>query len=160
MSEPDNVQILSAYDEDGDIDLDFAEAAAKIAKDRDLGITRDRELQYVAMIDDEVVGAAWIAFDGENYEFDIAVARGFGRNGIGRSLVGAVIADREFVCEGREGTTMLVPVTSPAMCRLLEAEGFVITDMPAKGFVTMGPKDECVPYPDHQRGLEQDSYEP
>lgn len=151
-----NITLLSAFDEDGDVDLDFAEAAGKIAKDRDLGITRDRELQYVAMIDDQVVGAGWVAFDGENYEFDVAVARGFDRKGIGKTLVEALIADRDFVCEGMEDTTMLVPVTSPAMCRLLETQGFVITDVPAKGFVTMGPKDECEPYQSNDVSLDED----
>lgn len=156
MSPNGNIQILSAFDEDGDIDLDYADAADKIAKDRGLGITRDRDLQYVAIIDDEVVGAGWVAFDGENYEFDVAVARGYDRQGIGKALVQDLIADRDFACEGNPDATMLVPVTSPAMCRLLETQGFVITDVPAKGFVTMGPKDECEPYQKKDFSLGED----
>lgn len=160
MSNSTNLTIQSVYDEYGDIDPTLGEAAERIAKERDLGITRDRELQYVAMIDDQVVGAAWTAFDGENYEFDVAVARGFDRNGIGKELVESVIAERDFACEGIDDTTMLIPVTSPGMCRLLEGQGFIITDVPAKGFVTMGPKDECEPYQGYEQSLEDDSYSP
>lgn len=138
--------ITSTYDEDGETDYVLGKAAESIAKQRNLGITSDRGLQHVAMRDDEVVGAAWVSFDGDNYEFDIAIAPGFDRNGIGKALVETVIADRSEICEGYEDSTMLVPVTSRSMCRLLEKQGFVITDVPAKGFFTMGPKEECEPY--------------
>lgn len=141
-----SISIVSAFDEYGDTDSLLDAAATQIANQRDLGITRDRDLQYVAMLDYQVVGAAWTAFDGENYEFDVAVAEGFDRQGIGRMLVRAAIADRDFICEGHEDTTMHIPVTSAAMCKLLQQEGFVITDAPAKGYFTMGLEDECEPY--------------
>lgn len=146
MTKANNITIIYALDEYSEVDPTLNEKATKIAKERKLGITRDRELKYVAMEEGEVVGAAWTAFDGENYEFDVAVAQGHDRKGIGRALVKAVIDERDFVCEGVENATMLVPVTSPGMCRLLEKEGFIVTDVPAKGFVTMGLSDECEPY--------------
>lgn len=141
------VSIVSAFDEFGDPCPILGPAADDIAKQRDLGITRDRELYMVAMDDDQVVGAAWTAFDGENYEFDVAVAPGHDRKGIGRALTRAAISERRFFTEGHEDTTMLIPVTSLAMCRLLQQEGFVITEQPAKGFFTMGHRDEHDPLP-------------
>lgn len=157
METPANIRIIHVYDEDGDVAPELGEAADKIAKDRNLGITRDRELQYIAMREDRIVGAAWTAFDGENYEFDVAVAQGFERNGIGKALVESVIADRGFICEGRDDATMLIPVTSPSMRKLLEGQGFIITDIPRKGFITMGPKDECDLYQDHDHSLNVDN---
>lgn len=141
-----SISIVSAYDEFGDVDYLLDKAASEIANQRNLGITRDRELHCVAMEDYQVVGAAWVAFDGENYEFDVAVAKGFDRKGIGRMLTQSVISNRSDFCEGYEDTTVLIPVTSMAMCKLLQKEGFVITDVPAKGFFTMGPETECQPF--------------
>jgi GNAT superfamily N-acetyltransferase len=144
-----NVSIISAYDEYGETDYILGKAAGIIAKQRDLGITRDRVLQFVAMLEDRVVGGAWVSFDGDNYEFDVAVAPGYDRKGIGTTLVRAAISERSEICQGYDETgnesTMLVPVTSRSMCNLLEKEGFIITDVPAKGFYTMGLKDECRP---------------
>lgn len=145
-----NVSIVSAYDEDGETDCLLGEAADNIAKQRGLGITRDRVLQFVAMFEDQVVGGAWVSFDGDNYEFDVAVDPNYDRQGIGTKLVQAAVSERSEICQGYEEAedqaTMLVPVTSQSMCRLLEKEGFIITDVPAKGFFTMGLKDECEPY--------------
>lgn len=142
------IHIVSAYDEYGETDPVLGKAAYNIARGRSLGITSDRVLQYVAMDQDQVVGGVWVAFDGDNYEFDVAVASGHERQGIGRKLTQAALAERAVVTEGYDDhpTTMLVPVTSWAMCRLLEKEGFIITDVPAKGFFTMGLKDECEPF--------------
>lgn len=141
------IKIVSAYDEYGETDPILGKAASIIARQRNLGITRDRVLQFVAMDGEQVVGGAWVAFDGDNYEFDIAVDPRFERQGIGRQLTQAAIAERSEVTEGYgNDSTMLVPVTSWSMCRLLEKEGFILTDVPQKGFFTMGPKDECEPY--------------
>lgn len=141
-----SISIIPACDEYGDVDGILDEAARDIAIERKLGVTRDRDLSFVAMDGDQVVGAAWTAFDGQNYEFDVAVAKGFDRKGIGRMLTRSAISQRSDLCEGHEDTTMFVPVTSMAMCKLLEKEGFVVADIPAKGFFIMGPSDECEPY--------------
>lgn len=136
-------EIVSAYDEYGDLDSLLDSAARDIARQQDIGITRDRVLHSVAMHEDKVVGAAWIAFDGENYEFDVAVSSEYGRNGIGTALTEAAISARTDLCEGPSDSTMLIPVTSHTMRRILEKQGFVITDVPAKGYCTMAPAAEC-----------------
>lgn len=140
-----SISITSACDELGDIDWILEEAARDIAIDRRLGVTSDRDLYCVAMEGDKVVGAAWTAFDGRNFEFDIAVAKGFDRKGIGRLLTQSAISQRSEFIEAYDNVTMYIPVTSFAMCKLLQKEGFVVAGAPAKGFFIMGPESECEP---------------
>jgi len=119
-----DVKIEPVEDEFGDIDYSFAEAAAGIARLVDMGITRDRELFSVAISEDKVVGALWCSFDGNNYEWDVAVLSDNQRCGIGSKLVDVAIARLDEFLDVNPETRMEIRVTSPIMEQMLLRRGF------------------------------------
>ena len=71
---PEGVVVESAITEEGEIDYDAEEQVRGIAKKRNLGITSDREIAYVARdADGNVIGGAFTSYDGDKYTFDVVV---------------------------------------------------------------------------------------
>ena len=57
------------------VDYEADDALRKIAKDRDLGITSDREVHMVARDDDgKIIGGSFTSQEEGNYTFDIVVS--------------------------------------------------------------------------------------
>ena len=86
------VSIDQPFDEFGDIDYDAEDAVRKIAKDRNLGITSDRELAFVAKDENgEIVGGAFTSADQDGYTFDVVVSKEAEGKGVGSKLLDKVI---------------------------------------------------------------------
>ena len=72
----EEISIETPFDEDGEIDHDADNAVRKIARDRNLGITSDRELAFVAKDENgEIVGGAFTSVDQDSYTFDVVVSK-------------------------------------------------------------------------------------
>lgn len=127
-------EIISAPTEDWDLDEDWSallppdwdEQAARVAQEAGIGITRDRNIAYLAISEEQVVGVAWTAYDTDTYEFDVAVLPAWQGRGVGRQLLDLVVTpddgdDRDLDLTQR--------VVSPIMHQALAARGFVTTDV-------------------------------
>ena len=119
-----SIEIEPVEDEFGNPDYRKAEAAEDIARIVDMGITRDRELSHVAVKGEKVVGALWTAFDGDNYEWDVAVLPEMQRMGIGSRLVDLAISRVSEFQEANPDADMKIHVTSPVMEEMLKKRGF------------------------------------
>jgi hypothetical protein len=135
-------EIESVYDEDGEIDYDVDEALRKIAKERDLGITSDREANSVVRNEDgEVIGGTFVSNDGDNYTFDVVVSEAADGTGVGSKLLDDVIKMPYELRDMNPKATMQVDVVSPKMKEMLEHRGFEIKEEIGKDRWLMEPKD-------------------
>ena len=135
-------KIESVYDEDGEIDYDVDEALRKIAKERDLGITSDREANSVVRNEDgEVIGGTFVSNDGDNYTFDVVVSEAADGTGVGSKLLDDVIEMPYELREINPDATMQVDVVSPKMKEMLERRGFEVKEEIGKDRWLMEPKD-------------------
>ncbi len=126
--EPLSFSVESPISEDGEVDYDKLEALDKIAKSRDLGITRDREIHSVAVDNSgKVVGGAYTAYDGNNYTFDVVVDKSVEGNGVASKLLDYVAKIPYDILDQNPDATMIVDVVSPAMKHMLEKRGFKVT---------------------------------
>ena len=135
-------EIESVYDEDGGIDYDVDEALRKIAKERDLGITGDREANSVVRNEDgEVIGGTFVSNDGDNYTFDVVVSEAADGTGVGSKLLDDVIEMPYELRDMNPDATMQVDVVSPKMKEMLERRGFEVKEEIGKDRWLMEPKD-------------------
>ena len=135
-------EIESIYDEDGEIDYDVDEALRKIAKERDLGITGDREANSVVRNEDgEVIGGTFVSNDGDNYSFDVVVSEAADGTGVGSKLLDDVIEMPYELRDMNPDATMQVDVVSPKMKEMLERRGFEVKEEIGKDRWLMEPKD-------------------
>jgi ribosomal protein S18 acetylase RimI-like enzyme len=156
------VSIESAFDEDGEIDYDAEEAVKEIARARNLGITRDRELATVAKDEDgNIIGGAFTSYDNETgeYTFDVVVSEGAEGSGVGSKLLNSVIEIPSEIKEFNPKAKVKVDVVNPQMQAMLEKRGFEVTAKTGTDRVTMEkakpkkqvssktPKAKSVPIP-------------
>jgi len=156
------VSIESAFDEDGEIDYDAEEAVKEIARARNLGITRDRELATVAKDEDgNIIGGAFTSYDNETgeYTFDVVVSEGAEGSGVGSKLLNSVIEIPSDIKEFNPKAKVKVDVVNPQMQAMLEKRGFEVTERTGTDRVTMEkakpkkkvssktPKAKSVPIP-------------
>ncbi len=156
------VSIESAFDEDGEIDYDAEEAVKEIARARNLGITRDRELATVAKDEDgNIIGGAFTSYDNETgeYTFDVVVSEDAEGSGIGSKLLNSVIEIPSDIKEFNPKAKVKVDVVNPQMQAMLEKRGFEVTERAGTDRVTMErakpkkkvssktPKAKSVPIP-------------
>ena len=135
-------KIESIFDEDGEIDFDADEALRKIAKERDLGITGDREANSVVRNEDgEVIGGTFVSNDGDNYTFDVVVSETADGTGVGSKLLDDVIEMPYELRDMNPDATMQVDVVSPKMKEMLERRGFEVKEEIGKDRWLMEPKD-------------------
>jgi ribosomal protein S18 acetylase RimI-like enzyme len=157
-----DVSIESAFDEDGEIDYDAEEAVKEIARARNLGITRDRELSTVAKDEDgNIIGGAFTSYDNETgeYTFDVVVSEDAEGSGIGSKLLNSVIEIPSDIKEFNPKAKVKVDVVNPQMQAMLEKRGFEVTERTGTDRVTMEkakpkkkvssktPKAKSVPIP-------------
>ena len=129
-SEPEVLYSPGEFDdEDAGFTSEDEEAAYKLAKDVDLGITRGREL-YAVMKDDsgKVIGAAWNEFDNSSneYSFDVAVAPDAQGKGLGSKLTDIALAGADDYRDISDDVRINVQVTSPKERAILEKRGLVV----------------------------------
>jgi len=156
------VSIESAFDEDGEIDTDAEDAVRGIAKERDLGITRDRELATVARDKNgNVIGGAYTSYDNSTgeYTFDVVVSKEAEGSGVGSKLLNSVIEIPSDIKEFNPKAKVKVDVVNPQMQAMLEKRGFEVTAKTGTDRVTMEkakpkkkvssktPKAKSVPIP-------------
>lgn len=137
---------LQGYDDyDDDIPyVRYLSDADELAKTRNIGITSDRNTCCVALSEqNEVVGAAWVSNDNDNFTFDIAVSEKYEDKGIGSMLTDYMISLRADLLDANPESTMLIHVISTRMQRLLAKRGFVVTQVLGESNMVMGPAAEC-----------------
>jgi hypothetical protein len=137
---PEGVVIESAITEEGEIDYDAEEQVKDIAKKRNLGITSDREIAYVARdADGNVIGGAFTSYDGYKYTFDVVVDEGQEGTGIGSNLLDAVLKMPSDIKDENPKAITEVDVVNPVMQKMLEARGFKVKQKLGEGRVLMRP---------------------
>lgn len=135
-------KIESVFDEMGEVDFEADDALRKIAKDRDLGITSDREASTLVRGEDgEIAGGAFISNDGDNYTFDVVVSKDAEGTGVGSSLLDDIIEMPYELVDMNPDATMQVDVVSAKMKKMLEARGFKVKEPLGKDRWLMEPKD-------------------
>ena len=121
--------IESVFDDFGEVDFSLDNAARKLAKDADMGITRDRELHSVIRNEDgEVIAAQWRSFDNENYEFDVIVAPEYRGTGLGSRLIDDGISGFDEMLDVNPDSTMRLTVTSDVSEAALARRGFKVVE--------------------------------
>lgn len=135
-------EIESVYNEDGEIDYDVDKALRNIAKERDLGITSDREANTVVRDENgEVIGGTFVSNDGDNYTFDVVVSKAAEGTGVGSKLLDDVIEMPYELRDMNPDATMQVDVVSPQMKEMLERRGFYVKEEISENRWLMEPKD-------------------
>jgi GNAT superfamily N-acetyltransferase len=125
-----NVSIEPPIDEDGEIDYEAEDTVRQIAKDRGLGITRDREIASVARDENgNIVGGAFMSYDNATgeYTFDVVVSEDYDGTGIGSKLLDSVIKVPEDIKDMNPKAKVKVDVVNPRMKDMLEKRGFKVT---------------------------------
>lgn len=140
------VTIEAPVDEYGDIDYEAEAKVAAIAKKRDLGITRDREIASIARdVDGNIIGGAYTSYDNSSgeYTFDVVVDEAFDGKGVGGKLLNEVIELPYEIEEMNPDAKVVVDVVNPQMQSMLEAKGFEVIEKTGPNRVTMSPKLEA-----------------
>ena len=139
------VSIDQPFDEFGDIDYDAEDAVRKIAKDRNLGITSDRELAFVAKDENgEIVGGAFTSADQDGYTFDVVVSKEAEGKGVGSKLLNEVINPPYEITEAYPDAKVKVDVVNPSMKKMLENRGFVVEEKIGKERWIMVPQEPTI----------------
>ena len=139
------ISIDQPFDEFGDIDYDAEDAVRKIAKDRNLGITSDRELAFVAKDENgEIVGGAFTSADQDGYTFDVVVSKEAEGKGVGSKLLDEVINPPYEITEAYPDAKVKVDVVNPSMKKMLENRGFVVEEKIGKERWIMVPQEPTI----------------
>lgn len=72
---------------------DFTNQAWKLAKNSSIHILSDKDLSSVAIINNVVVGALFVAWNQEEFSFDVVVDPKFQNQGIGKQLIDAAMSE-------------------------------------------------------------------
>jgi GNAT superfamily N-acetyltransferase len=140
-----DVTIESPFDEFGEPDYDAEDAVREIAKQRDLGITSDRELATVARdANGNVIGGAFTSYDNNTgeYTFDVVVSEDAEGKGVGSKLLDAVKDLPGDLQDMNPDAKVKVDVVNPNMQKMLEKRGFVVTEKTGEDRVTMEPSSQ------------------
>ena len=146
------------YDDFGDFDYEAEEQAEKIANERGVNILRGKELsQVVRNPEGEVVGAAFIEADGNEYSFDIVVDKDHEGKGIGSVLVDEHVDVPDDMIDFNPDMKAKIDVINPSMKAMLEARGFEATQKVADGRFIMERKEDVLLQ--ERDGVEKGSFE-
>lgn len=141
-----NVRIVPWTDEQFSSDYDpwvAADQADQVAQMSGIRISRNKELSWIAVNnDDNVVGAVWSSLDdneGEKvFDFDVAVDPKWRSGRIGLRLIEKAIEDLREYQEIFQGTYARVWVVNPKLVRVLENKyGFDVESMYKDGSAHM-----------------------
>jgi hypothetical protein len=140
-------QWADLFDDDtGEPHYEFDDMAASIARESGIGITSDRELSYLILDENnKPVGAAWTAFDGENYEFDVAVTAKAKGLGFGTLLLDRVDEMPEEHAYDDNEPTMIQRVVNPVMHQALLRRGYMVTERLGQDDHFMSPVKSLLP---------------
>lgn len=135
MPLPPGYSYENQFDEDGNINPEWDDAARVLAKACDLGITSDRELAGVLLYKGKVAGATWTAADEVSYSFDVALLPNHRGKGIGGYLLDQVLDIPDELTECYENIKHEIYVVNPQMEAMLKARGFEISEVVQGGSV-------------------------
>jgi GNAT superfamily N-acetyltransferase len=141
-------KIESAITEDGEVDFDAEFEVRMIARKRNLGVTSDREIAYVARDEaGKIVGGAFTSYDNATgkYTFDVVVTKEAEGKGIGSKLLDAVQNIPSDVSEFNPEATVEVDVVNPQMQKMLSQRGFVVSRKIGGDRVLMVPGKKAKP---------------
>jgi GNAT superfamily N-acetyltransferase len=134
------ITIEQPISEFGDIDYDAEQKVRDIAKERNLGITSDREIAYVAKDNQgNIVGGAFTSYDGDKYTFDVVVSKEAESKGVGSRLLNSVIQMPIEISDSNPDATIEVDVVSTKMKSMLESRGFKVDRQIGDGRFIMSP---------------------
>lgn len=113
-------------DMEDDIDIyDVSEKVHRIAKDNGVNILRGKDLKYVLLDDDNVVGGLWTEISDDEFSFDIVIDKPYQGMGYGERLVREAFS--EFDIQNFDGDLRyVIDVTNPSMEKILSKYGFVV----------------------------------
>ena len=143
---PANIE--SAITEDGEVDFDAEFEVRRIARERNLGITSDREIAYVARDEaGKIIGGAFTSYDNATgkYTFDVVVNKDAEGKGIGSKLLDAVQNIPSDISEMNPEATVEVDVVNPQMQKMLSQRGFVVSEKIGGDRVLMVPGKKAKP---------------
>jgi ribosomal protein S18 acetylase RimI-like enzyme len=140
-----NVEIIPWTDEQLSFDYDpwvAADQADQVAQMSGIRISRNKELSWIAVNDDNVVGAVWSSLEdseGEKvFDFDVAVDPKWRSGRIGLRLIERAIKDLNEYQAMFPGTYARVWVVNPKLVRVLENKyGFNVESMYRDGSAHM-----------------------
>lgn len=146
LSENLNVSIEEPLDEDGEIDCDADEVVRKLARDRNIGLTRDRNLSLIARDENgEIIGGAYTSLENDEYTFDVIVSREAEGKGVGSKLLDKVINPELSmgfdIYDIYPDLKVKVDVVNPSMKKMLEKRGFEVKDRIGQDRWIMYPKN-------------------
>jgi hypothetical protein len=143
---PPGYSFAELFDDFGESTYAFDSEAADIARQSGMGITSDRELHYAILAPDEsVVGAAWCAWDGDNYEFDLAISPAAKGAQLGGVLLDLMYQIPEEYVEQTPDATAIQRVINPIMQQMLLHKGYKVTRTLSHDDVFMEPVKTLLP---------------
>lgn len=119
--------IYVGAEDDGDNDENiskYQEQAWHIAKSSPINILSDKNLNSVAVINDEVAGALFDAWNQERYSFDVVVLPKFQQSGIGKKLIDTAMKTFRMDSEGYEDAYIKAEVANKNLIPFLTRVGF------------------------------------
>jgi GNAT superfamily N-acetyltransferase len=122
----DDVEYLF-YDE---IDHRMSEEAYRMAKQFGISVLSDKDIFCIAIINSQVAGAIWTAWNYNEFSFDIVVSKKFQGRGLGKKLVDITLDeynDSKEAYDSGEGTIIRADVVNQEKMKpLLLGKGFDI----------------------------------
>ena len=130
-------------DEEGDRDTLIQQAWA-LAKQSPINILSNKDLNSAAVINEQVVGVLFIAWNQNEFSFDVIVSPQFQQQGIGKQLIGVAMSEFRWMSEGIEGAHIKADVVNNFLIPVLQRYGFVIKQQ-VGGHTIMVKSTPCTP---------------
>ena len=137
---------LNIHYVDPEEDYKYIEQAYNLAKEENIGITRDREVVNVVLDDnDNVIATTFDAWDFETFEFDVVVSKKEQGKKIGTQLTELAIERFEDYKQMNENAIIKLFVVNDNMKKILEKRNFEVTQKMQDSYI-MSPKNEIIDY--------------
>tara|TARA_E500000081_G_C5900473_1_gene247512 strand:+ start:97 stop:570 length:474 start_codon:yes stop_codon:yes gene_type:complete len=137
---------LNIHYVDPEEDYKYIEQAYNLAKEENIGITRDREVVNVVLDNnDNVIATTFDAWDFETFEFDVVVSKKEQGKKIGTQLTDLAIERFEDYKLMNEDAIIKLFVVNDNMKKILEKRNFEVTQKMQDSYI-MSPKNEIIDY--------------
>ena len=131
---------LNIHYVDPEEDYKYIEQAYNLAKEENIGITRDREVVNVVLDNnDNVIATTFDAWDFETFEFDVVVSKKEQGKKIGTQLTDLAIERFEDYKLMNEDAIIKLFVVNDNMKKILEKRNFEVTQKMQDSYI-MSPK--------------------
>ncbi len=135
---------LNIHYVDPEEDYKYIEQAYNLAKEENIGITRDREVVNVVLDNnDNVIATTFDAWDFETFEFDVVVSKKEQGKKIGTQLTDLAIERFEDYKLMNEDAIIKLFVVNDNMKKILEKRNFEVTQKMQDSYI-MSPKNEII----------------